>query len=137
MRDERVAVEQPRKGGKTLALIEAERDYWKQRAAGSEHDLDVLLAASFAAEDLPKPDQITRETDDRPIDRALALLLLRHGGQVEFTDIEMTEAPQHGEFFVFRNPGAFSQTLKFVPSDTSMAEVEGCHPNGDPIWSEQ
>lgn len=37
----------PRQGGKTLAtvaVLEADRDYWKQRAAVLEHDLEQLLA---------------------------------------------------------------------------------------------
>lgn len=40
MKDRIEHIERPRQGGKTLDTIEAERDFWKQRAAQLDHDLE-------------------------------------------------------------------------------------------------
>jgi len=41
---------------------------------------------------------VARKREDRNVDRTLALLLTRLGGDVEFSRVEMEAAPRHGEF---------------------------------------
>lgn len=48
MKDRRVIIERPRKGGKTLEALEAERGYWKERVATLEHERDQYREALAA-----------------------------------------------------------------------------------------
>lgn len=52
-------------------------------------------------------------------DRALALLLLRSGGQVEFTLAERVGAPQDGEFISYPNEATDGLVLAFQVADAA------------------
>lgn len=69
--------------------------------------------AEWIRERLNPRGQVDRELEDRRIDRVLAMLLLRHGGRVEFTAAEMTAAPAHGEFVCYEELTTKAMVLAF------------------------
>lgn len=68
-----------------------------------------------------RSERISRELEDRHIDRTLGMLLMRLGGSVEFSQAEMENAPAHGEFVAMRNLAAGGTRLAFEPR----TEVDG------------
>jgi hypothetical protein len=69
--------------------------YWDRDTAQLLAEIDRLAAR------VAESDAIIAEGNQR--DRALALLLLRNGGQVEFTETEQVTAPWHGHLISYPN----------------------------------
>jgi len=66
------------------------------------HDYDDDAVATVLAE-LERLESVeqeleARKAEDRNVDRTLALLLMRLGGDVEFSRVELEAAPRRGEF---------------------------------------
>lgn len=57
-------------------------------------------------------------------DRALALLLLRSGGQVEFTLAERVSAPRDGELISYPNVATGGLVLAFQAADAVLQQPE-------------
>jgi len=110
---------------------------WPDEQQPAEHDAlrEQLAAATARAESatvlperwrarLAELEAIVAEGNQR--DRALALLLLRSGGKVEFTQVEQATAPSHGHLISYPNLATGGLVLAY----SADGETVGAAPDG-------
>ena len=122
--------------GRVQALLKREPGIFSRQ---EEADFRAVLADRDAlAARVAELEAIVAEGDQRS--RALALLLIRNGGQVEFTQVEQVTAPQHGELISYPNPAtgglvlaysADGETIGADPQQTAPAPAEQAAGDGE------